>query len=89
MELKACDALFFHSNLLHRSEANLSEHARWSLISCYNRETNIGYYESSSNSASTTPIEIVPDDAILTWETTGLDISVADLLNKEADVSLK
>src|ERR1700744_4750325 len=49
VELKAGDALFFHSNLLHRSEANTSDNARWSLISCYNRETNIGYNESSSN----------------------------------------
>jgi ectoine hydroxylase-related dioxygenase (phytanoyl-CoA dioxygenase family) len=89
VELKAGDALFFHSNLLHRSEANLSENARWSLISCYNRETNIGYNESSSSSASTTPIEIVPDDALLTWETTGLDLNAADMLSKEADVSLK
>ena len=89
VELKAGDALFFHSNLLHRSEANLSDNARWSLISCYNRETNIGYQESSSNSASTTPISIVPDNAILTWEAAGLDVNSADFLNKEADVSLK
>lgn len=34
VSLKPGDTLFFHSNLLHRSEANLSESARWSLISC-------------------------------------------------------
>ena len=68
VELEAGDALFFHSNLLHRSEANLSDTARWSLISCYNRTTNIGYNESCSNSASTTPISVVPDEALLTWE---------------------
>jgi phytanoyl-CoA hydroxylase len=89
VELNAGDALFFHSNLLHRSEANTSANARWSLISCYNRETNIGYNESSSNSASTTPIDVVPDDALLTWEAGGLDADAADLLRKEADVSLK
>ncbi len=37
VELNAGDVLFFRSNLLHRSEANLSEHPRWSMISCYNR----------------------------------------------------
>lgn len=89
VELDAGDALFFHSNLLHRSEANLSDNARWSLISCYNRATNTGYNESSSNSASTTPIQAVPDDALLTWEAGGLDVNEADFLNKEADVSLK
>lgn len=89
VELNAGDALFFHSNILHRSEANLSDRARWSLISCYNRSTNIGYNESSSLSASITPIEIVPDEALLTWDTAGLEESEADFLSKEADVSLK
>jgi len=36
VELEPGDALIFHSNLLHRSEANLSDYPRWSLISCYN-----------------------------------------------------
>lgn len=89
VELNAGDALFFHSNILHRSEANLSDRPRWSLISCYNRSTNIGYNESSSLSASITPIEIVPDEALLTWDTAGLAESEADFLSKEADVSLK
>ena len=89
VELNAGDALFFHSNILHRSEANLSDRPRWSLISCYNRSTNIGYNESSSLSASITPIEIVPDEALLTWDAAGLAESEADFLSKEADVSLK
>lgn len=89
VELNAGDALFFHSNILHRSEANLSEHPRWSLISCYNRSTNIGYHESSSSSSSITPIDIVPDEALLTWDAAGLTESEADFLSKEADVSLK
>lgn len=89
VELNAGDALFFHSNILHRSEANLSDRPRWSLISCYNRSTNIGYNESSSLSASITPIEIVPDEALLSWDTAGLAESEADFLSKEADVSLK
>jgi phytanoyl-CoA hydroxylase len=89
VELEAGDILYFHSNILHRSEANLSDRPRWSMISCYNRSTNIGYNESSSASASITPIDIVPDDALLTRETAGLAEDHADFLAKEADVSLK
>ena len=36
VEIEPGDALFFHSNTLHRSEANLSDKPRWSIISCYN-----------------------------------------------------
>jgi phytanoyl-CoA hydroxylase len=89
VELKAGDVLFFHSNTLHRSEANLSEKSRWSMISCYNRASNIGYNESSSNSASITPIDIVPDEALLEWETAGLVEDEAGFLDKESDVALK
>ncbi len=89
VELNAGDALFFHSNILHRSEANLSDYPRWSLISCYNRSTNIGYNESSSSAASITPIDVVPDEALLTRDAAGLAESEADFLSKEADVSLK
>jgi ectoine hydroxylase-related dioxygenase (phytanoyl-CoA dioxygenase family) len=89
VELKAGDVLFFHSNLLHRSEANLSDKPRWSMISCYNRQANIGYNESSSSSASITPIEVVPDEALLSWDAAGLIEEGADFLNKEADVALK
>jgi phytanoyl-CoA hydroxylase len=89
VELKAGDVLFFHSNLLHRSEANLSDRARWSMISCYNRQSNTGYNESTSASSSITPIEVVPDEALLTWETAGLSEEGAGFLNKENDVALK
>jgi phytanoyl-CoA hydroxylase len=89
VELEAGDILFFHSNLLHRSEANLSDHPRWSMISCYNRASNIGYNESSSESASITPIAIVPDEALLTWNTAGLVEEGAGFMSKEADVALR
>ncbi|QHW00364.1 phytanoyl-CoA dioxygenase family protein [Spirosoma endbachense] len=89
VELKAGDVLFFHSNILHRSEANLSDKPRWSMISCYNRQSNLGYNESSSSSASITPIEVVPNDALLTWDAAGLLEEGAGFLSKEADVSLK
>lgn len=89
VELEAGDVLFFHSNLIHRSEANLSENARWSLISCYNRASNLPYNDSAPTNSSTTPIEIVPDDAILTWKTSGIDEDTADFLLKEKDEALK
>lgn len=89
VELTAGDVLFFHSNILHRSEANLSDSPRWSMISCYNRQSNIGYNESSSSSASITPINVVPNDALLTWDAAGLVEEGAGFLSKEADVALK
>lgn len=90
MELVYCDlepgeALFFHSNLLHRSEANLSNEQRWSLISCYCSQSNLAYNETSTSWK--TPVEVVPDEAVLTWKAEAL--SSADFLKKEADPALK
>ena len=39
-EMAPGDALFFHSNLLHRSDANRSEKPRWSVICCYAAKAN-------------------------------------------------
>lgn len=86
VEIKAGDALFFHSNLLHRSEANLSDKPRWSLISVYNRSANIPYNEPSQS--STVPLQAVPDDALMTWETEGIG-AAANFLEKEKDEALK
>jgi ectoine hydroxylase-related dioxygenase (phytanoyl-CoA dioxygenase family) len=44
-EMEPGDALFFHGNTLHRSDRNTSEHARWSLICCYNTRHNDPYKE--------------------------------------------
>jgi ectoine hydroxylase-related dioxygenase (phytanoyl-CoA dioxygenase family) len=44
-EMSAGDALFFHSNTLHRSDANLSPDPRWTLICCYNTKHNDPYKE--------------------------------------------
>lgn len=84
-ELEPGDALFFHSNLLHRSEANLSEYPRWSIISCYNSQDNLAYNETST--AWKVPVDVVPDNAILEWEAESL--SNADFLKKENDPALK
>ena len=84
-EIEPGDALFFHSNLLHRSEANLSTGPRWSIISCYSSESNLAYNETSTSWK--TPVEIVPDEAVMTWEAEPL--SNADFLKKENDPALK
>jgi ectoine hydroxylase-related dioxygenase (phytanoyl-CoA dioxygenase family) len=86
VELKPGDALFFHPNLLHRSEANLSDRSRWSLISVYNRASNEPYNEPSGSSII--PLESVPDEALLEWEGEGLSDS-SNFLEKEKDQALK
>lgn len=84
-EIEAGDALFFHSNTLHRSEANLSNDPRWSIISCYSSQSNLAYNETSTSWK--TPVDVVPDEAILSWDAASL--SDADFLKKENDPALK
>jgi ectoine hydroxylase-related dioxygenase (phytanoyl-CoA dioxygenase family) len=85
VEIEAGDTLFFHSNLLHRSEANLSDHPRWSIISCYSSQSNLAYNETSSSWHEA--VVTVPDEALLQWEAQSL--SSADFLKKENDPALK
>ncbi len=86
VELDPGDALFFHSNILHRSEANLSDAARWSLISCYNSLSNPAYNDESVSWK--TPVETVPDETLLKAIAKGAAES-ADFLAKEKDPALK
>jgi ectoine hydroxylase-related dioxygenase (phytanoyl-CoA dioxygenase family) len=86
VEIDAGDALFFHSNLLHRSEANLSKKPRWSLISVYNRSTNIPYNQPSQSAI--VPLEVVPDEALMEWQTENIGAN-ANFLEKEKDEALK
>jgi ectoine hydroxylase-related dioxygenase (phytanoyl-CoA dioxygenase family) len=58
-EMQPGTALFFHSNLLHRSDQNRSEHSRWSLICCYAAASNpIG---NEACRSQLTKIEKLPD----------------------------
>ena len=57
------DALFFHANLLHRSDQNRSENPRWSMICCYNAACNNPFKE--SHHPRYTPLEVVTDGAII------------------------
>lgn len=59
-EMAPGDGLFFHANLLHRSDANTSKQSRWVLISCYNTRHNSPFLE-KSNHPHYTPIQKVKD----------------------------
>ena len=61
------DALFFHSNTLHASDANESDHPRWAMICCYNAASNDPY--KNSHHPRYTKLEKVEDNRILAIET--------------------
>jgi len=86
VEINPGDALFFHSNILHRSEANLSDRPRWSLISCYNSLSNPAYNDESTSWK--TPVEVVSDEALMNTATAGAT-DAGDFLMKEQDPALK
>ncbi|MCH2378157.1 MAG: phytanoyl-CoA dioxygenase family protein [Pedosphaera sp.] len=62
VELDPGDTLYFHSNLLHRSDQNTSDSQRWSLICCYNTKHNNPYKE--SHHPFYQPLEKLADSAI-------------------------
>ena len=86
VELNPGDILFFHSNLLHMSEANLSDKPRWSLISAYNLSYNVPFRE--KNTSCITPVQVVPDEAVLASNPVGLS-DQTDFLHKEDEITLK
>jgi ectoine hydroxylase-related dioxygenase (phytanoyl-CoA dioxygenase family) len=43
LQLEPGDAVFFDCNLLHRSDANRSDHRRWNYITSYNTVENKPY----------------------------------------------
>ncbi|MEZ6092438.1 MAG: phytanoyl-CoA dioxygenase family protein [Pirellulaceae bacterium] len=63
VEMNPGDALFFHGNVLHRSDQNRSEHSRWSLICCYNARSNDPYEVIRHNGYK--PLEFLDDSAVL------------------------
>ncbi len=62
VEMAPGDVLFFHANLLHRSDQNKSDKPRWSMICCYNAARNDPYKE--AHHPRYTPLSKVPDSAI-------------------------
>lgn len=61
-EMQPGDALFFHCNTLHRSDANRSNDRRWTLLMCYNAARNNPVKE--HHHPRYTPLEKVDDGAI-------------------------
>jgi phytanoyl-CoA dioxygenase PhyH len=61
-EMDPGDMLFFHANLLHRSDQNRSDKPRWAMICCYNAASNDPYKE--SHHPRYTLLHKVPDSAI-------------------------
>jgi ectoine hydroxylase-related dioxygenase (phytanoyl-CoA dioxygenase family) len=61
-EMEPGAAIFFHANLLHRSDQNRSTQPRWALICCYNAARNDPYKESKHPRYSY--LEKWPDDRI-------------------------
>jgi len=62
-ELSSGTGLFFHSNLLHRSEQNRSRSMRLSLIDCYNAARNEP--TKAHHHQAYEPLEILDDSAVL------------------------
>lgn len=78
VEMDPGDVVFFHSNLLHRSDQNNSPHSRWSMICCYNARSNDPYKE--SHHPRYTPLDRLPDAAIQ-------DIGVRRFADDRSDVA--
>jgi ectoine hydroxylase-related dioxygenase (phytanoyl-CoA dioxygenase family) len=87
VEMEPGDVLFFHANLLHRSDQNRSENPRWSMICCYNAARNDPYKE--SHHPRYTPLSKLPDSAIREagFKRFGDAAGSADWLDTEKDTS--
>ncbi len=62
-EMAPGDGLFFHANVMHRSDQNRSPDRRWTVLFCYNAARNNPYLE--HHHPQYTPLDKVDDDAIL------------------------
>ncbi|CAH1778742.1 unnamed protein product [Owenia fusiformis] len=85
-EMEPGDALFFHCNVLHRSDQNNSPNRRWGFLCCYNRASNNPVYEHHHPCYS--KLDKVPDSAIM--ECANLtDTSGKDFFSLSQDFSIK
>ena len=62
LEMEPGDTAFFHCNTLHRSDANLSDKPRWSIITAYNLASNKPYKD--VHASSYTPIDVFRGDLV-------------------------
>ena len=72
-EMTPGDGLFFHANVMHRSDQNRSDNRRWTVLFCYNAARNDPYLE--HHHPRYTPLIKVPDDAV---KNAGLKFANAD-----------
>ncbi|QEG01765.1 1-deoxypentalenic acid 11-beta-hydroxylase [Stieleria maiorica] len=89
VEMDPGDVLFFHANLLHRSDQNKSDNPRWSMICCYNAKSNDPYKD--SHHPRYTPIQRLDDSAIKTIGVKRFDEDTAEaaFLDPDHDASAK
>jgi hypothetical protein len=95
VEMSPGDVLFFHANLLHRSDQNRSDIPRWSMICCYNAARNDPFKD--SHHPRYTPLHKVEDTMIrevgvkrfsddatdVAWLDPAADVSARSLGGKE------
>jgi len=62
VELEPGDGLFFHANVMHRSDQNRSPNRRWTVLFCFNAARNNPYLE--HHHPRYTPLVKVDDDAV-------------------------
>jgi ectoine hydroxylase-related dioxygenase (phytanoyl-CoA dioxygenase family) len=73
VEMEPGDGLFFHSNVMHRSDQNRSPDRRWTVLFCYNAARNDPYLD--HHHPRYTPLSKVDDGAV---RTAGLRFAQAD-----------
>ena len=86
VEMDPGDCLFFHANVLHRSDQNRSDNPRWSMICCYNTKHNDPY--KPSHHPGYTPLKKVDDKMIKQVGSTGEIVSANNWLNPDDDQSV-
>ena len=72
-EMEPGDGLFFHANVMHRSDQNRSPNRRWTVLFCFNAASNDPYLE--HHHPGYTPLVKVPDDAV---KAAGLKFATGD-----------
>ncbi|XP_077986733.1 L-proline trans-4-hydroxylase-like [Glandiceps talaboti] len=85
VEMNAGDALYFHCNVLHRSDQNHSDRRRWALISAYNRATNNPVKK--HHHPFITPLHKVPNRAIVECKTL-TDLAGKDMMHPYQDKTI-
>lgn len=77
-EVQPGSVIFFHGNLLHRSDQNTSERPRWSLICCYNAKHNDPFKDAGH--ARYNKLQKVPDASIKEFGRTMKDKDASKLV---------